>query len=63
MKLDKKSAQLPSDIFLDLSKAWIIGTSVTPILSGHTLNLSILIIGTAGAILSLMLARLFVRDN
>lgn len=55
--VDKKLTKLLSDVFLDLSKAWIIGTSVAPVLSNQPLSLSALIIGIIGAILSLLIAR------
>lgn len=59
MVLDKKTANLLSEVSLDLSKAWLIGTFITPLLSGHPLNPFILTAGIVNAILFLIIARLF----
>lgn len=57
--IDVKLAELLSELSLDLSKAWLIGTFITPLLSGHPLNPFLLTAGVVNAILFLMIARMF----
>lgn len=61
MILDKKLAKLLSEVSLDLSKAWLIGTLITPILSGHPLAPVSLTVGLVNAILFLVVSRLFME--
>ncbi|HBQ51161.1 hypothetical protein A3B42_05230 [Candidatus Daviesbacteria bacterium RIFCSPLOWO2_01_FULL_38_10] len=61
MVLDKKLAKLLSEISLDLSKAWLIGILVTPVLSGNFLNILVLTVGLINAIVFLVISRMFLE--
>lgn len=57
--VDVKLAELLSELALDLSKAWLIGTFITPLLSGNPLKPFVLTVGVINATLFLIIARLF----
>lgn len=59
--LDKKLAKLLSEISLDLSKAWLIGTFVTPVITGQNLSILMLTVGLINATLFLVVSRLLME--